>query len=469
MASSTNVLRDGQWVSEAVNRGHAGLKARNVTDPTSASESATQSCGILTKTIVDTPAVRWILPARLRSKEHNDIAFIGDFFVHIYEMLDDGRLSHVAAKTNFPTRIRNAAVFGEDCSFQEVVHWIKTEEDDPMQDYGSSMPRLPPQMLVLSVAPGATVFLFMGSQTSREWTTIRYEGPKNNSSNLGYHMKIDPTMRYMVSAASEGIFIVHELESFANLRAQYAQSRPLMPIKSTRARSIRGIIHRLDFLHPGPRDDQLVALVLIVLGRHAPDESLVSRIIAFDWIAGDTNIFAKKPTYNFLPDDHKLPLLLIPLKLQMAVLLISQGCLGKVIDILSGIPNITNQDATMRPPTSLHYGSSPPLWTAWARPVRRGEYWNTSDNIYLAREDGLVALIEIKEDEGFVPDLADAGCVNNNVDTAFATVYDKFSDVLLVGGTTGNGGIYKVSPSPVPFELGNSALRGRLANPSCNI
>jgi hypothetical protein len=35
------------------------------------------ACGILSSTIVDSPVVHKILPVRLRSRHHNDIALIG--------------------------------------------------------------------------------------------------------------------------------------------------------------------------------------------------------------------------------------------------------------------------------------------------------------------------------------------------------------------------------------------------------
>jgi hypothetical protein len=76
MAFQTRVLRDGEWVTETVNL-QAALKASAA--PQLASEPLPKPpvCGILSQTLVESPVVRWVLPARLRSSTHNDIAFVG--------------------------------------------------------------------------------------------------------------------------------------------------------------------------------------------------------------------------------------------------------------------------------------------------------------------------------------------------------------------------------------------------------
>ena len=35
------------------------------------------SFGLLTQTVISSPVIRWIFPARIRSSEHRDVAFIG--------------------------------------------------------------------------------------------------------------------------------------------------------------------------------------------------------------------------------------------------------------------------------------------------------------------------------------------------------------------------------------------------------
>lgn len=76
MAFQTNILRDGEWVTETVNL-QAALRASAAPRPSSDPPPEPPVCGLLSKTLVESPILRWILPVRLRSNSHNDIAFIG--------------------------------------------------------------------------------------------------------------------------------------------------------------------------------------------------------------------------------------------------------------------------------------------------------------------------------------------------------------------------------------------------------
>lgn len=76
-AFHTNVLRNGEWVTEVVDANTA-LKASIDAKPKDGAKNfETSPFGILSRTIVHNPKVNLILPACLRSKDHNDIAFIG--------------------------------------------------------------------------------------------------------------------------------------------------------------------------------------------------------------------------------------------------------------------------------------------------------------------------------------------------------------------------------------------------------
>jgi hypothetical protein len=78
MAFQTNVLQDGQWVTQTVDL-RSVIEASD--DPQARPELQSlhkpATCGVLTRTVIESPVVHWILPARLRSMQHNDVAFIG--------------------------------------------------------------------------------------------------------------------------------------------------------------------------------------------------------------------------------------------------------------------------------------------------------------------------------------------------------------------------------------------------------
>lgn len=77
MAFQSSVLRDGEWVTQTVSFQDA-LKASSSV-PKTASDQHTEkpACGILSRTIIESPVVHWVLPVLLRSRSNNDLAFIG--------------------------------------------------------------------------------------------------------------------------------------------------------------------------------------------------------------------------------------------------------------------------------------------------------------------------------------------------------------------------------------------------------
>lgn len=76
MAFQTNVFRDGQWVTETVDF-QAALKVSTTTRRAEVPCEDRLPCGMLSTIICESPIIRKILPARIRSKDHNDVAFIG--------------------------------------------------------------------------------------------------------------------------------------------------------------------------------------------------------------------------------------------------------------------------------------------------------------------------------------------------------------------------------------------------------
>ena len=77
MAFQSSVLRDGEWVTQTVSFQDALKASSSVPRITSDLHTQRPACGILSKTIIESPVVHWVLPVWLRSRSHNDLAFIG--------------------------------------------------------------------------------------------------------------------------------------------------------------------------------------------------------------------------------------------------------------------------------------------------------------------------------------------------------------------------------------------------------
>ncbi|RBR22795.1 uncharacterized protein FIESC28_04358 [Fusarium coffeatum] len=459
MAFQSSVLRDGEWVTQTVSFQDALKASSSVPRITSDLHTQRPACGILSRTIIESPVVHWVLPVWLRSRSHNDLAFIGDRFVQISELREDGQVHEVIRKADFGTRIRNAIVLGAPPD-GTCVGITKVEDPDvAMQDdaraYQTDVHHtLPPQLLVLMLETGDAIFLFIRERAdgTLEFVTTKYESPKNLQF-LGYHLSIDPSSRYMAAGSAQGAFVIYELESLAAMDSQFRNHGSFDPVKSIRIRTTQGVIHKMEFLHPRPEDDYHIILLLIIIRREASKQAHVSRMVVYDWELGDelTGVFRSEKGTP-LPREHRMPLMIIPLKLNTAFFAVSENCIGIVKNAFTGQTLFDTIETHSPGQTDLHHGASEPLWTAWSRPFRLSSWQEKMDTIYLAREDGVIAHIEI-DAMALVPSVINVGTINTNITTAFATAYDVFSDVLVVGGESGPGGIWKIEARGDPQQV----------------
>ncbi|KAG5983839.1 hypothetical protein E4U55_006989 [Claviceps digitariae] len=457
MAFQTSILRNGEWVTETVNL-QAALKASATPKAATRPHLDPPSCGILSRTIVESPIVHWILPARLRSEAHNDIAFVGDHFVQISELRRDGQLHEVARKSDFGCRIRSAAVLGDplqhDLDGDDQADIVKSEDGDILMQEPSETvdhvqdPALPPQLLVLMLESGDTIYICLRQQpdSAPDFVFSKHEGPKNLAY-LGHLLSINSSSRYMAAASPDGILVIYEFRSMQEIRERYRDHGSIDPVKSTRIRAVKGIIQKLAFLYPRPEDDYHIILLLIVTKKERSSAEPVSRMVIYEWEVGDNlrEVFAEEKIGNRLPKEHGMPSLLIPLRFNTAFITVSQPDIGIVKDCLSGAAVFEVLQTNTPRRTRLYHGQEKPLWSAWSRPFRRKEYFEKTDIIYLAREDGAIIHVEIDAPE-LVPSVTNVGCVDTNINTAFSTAYDIFTDVLVIGGDSGPGGIWKLAP-----------------------
>lgn len=311
----------------------------------------------------------------------------------------------------------------------------------PLPQSGSSW--LPPQLLVLVLESGHLIFLFLQKtpRDTHEFVVSNVDPPrKEGLVHPGFHMAIDPSSRYITTATCEGLLTIHELRPFDALNRQFRTIGTLNPVAAVRSRSLDGVIHKAEFLFPGATNQETVILVLIVIKRG------ISKLLTLQWDHGDSLEVALRQDVSSLrlPPEHKMPLLLIPLTVKTSFLSVSENSIAVFRDVIHGSPNPELVNTTKRGQTQYHHGLGKPLWTTWTRPFRRKAYYESKDNIYLAREDGIVFFFEINSDEILESSL-DVGDFETNISTAFATVADTFSDILILGGSCGNGSLWVVS------------------------
>jgi hypothetical protein len=121
--------------------------------------------GLLSQTLSPSPTVRWILPARIRSKSQNDVVFVGENFVQLREALPSGYLSDVTAKLALGAGILAAKVISAKLELVPIVEQILNQTREGERERYTIKGReideeTPPQIVLLTLATNDLVFLF---------------------------------------------------------------------------------------------------------------------------------------------------------------------------------------------------------------------------------------------------------------------------------------------------------------------
>ncbi|RPA94452.1 hypothetical protein L873DRAFT_1830268 [Choiromyces venosus 120613-1] len=153
-------------------------------DALSHSSEGPPGYGLMSRTLVHSPVIKQIIPARIRNRELNDVAFIGETFIELHLLTDDGKLRQVGSKTDFQANIRHARVFGsprknfhspQDAIFKQELA-TQSQDDVVMHGVGEggvnggmlsgaaegddSKPLLPPHILALTLDSGHLAFVY---------------------------------------------------------------------------------------------------------------------------------------------------------------------------------------------------------------------------------------------------------------------------------------------------------------------
>ena len=342
---------------------------------------------------------------------------------------------------------------GKDDDEDPLASPVETDNDDVNMDQGvfparaTSRESLPPQLLLLVLECGDSAFLSVRTNRdgSLEFVTSRFKCPSQHHVFPGFHLAVDPSARYMVLGCAQTYFMVYELESMRTLDLRYRRDEPLRPVRSFRARAVQGVIHQIEFLYPRPGDDNHIILLLVVV------KNGKSRMVTYEWELGDDlfTVFHEEKTGHRMPVENQMPLLLIPLTVCSAFIAISPSQIAVCTESLHGPPNFERIDITDAPATINYHGREKPLWTAWARPFRLSSFFKNRDCIYLAREDGVVIFIEF-DAESILTGSIFMDKFDCNISAAFSCLYEQYSDILVMGGDSGPGAVWKVNHSRAP-------------------
>ncbi|KAK6579898.1 hypothetical protein PZA11_007606 [Diplocarpon coronariae] len=476
MALATSSLMDGEWVTRTLDVDTV-LRHYNQQDKDAAAtlteDEKAPKLGLLTQTVIQSPLVHWILPIRLRDDKHHDVALIGDDFVQIKELRSDGLLWDVIRKEDFGARIRNARVVGSVKAYESDPNVIaqarKTQvedadEDSQMNDSSPkpasvpTRPPLPPQFLLLQLDTGDSVFLRVNEMDDAkfEFISSRYRVSKPMLKlQPGMHLAVDPSSRYMAVGCSEGVFAVYSLHSRETLNEQYLQGSALRHVEYETQIYSNGVILKMEFLHPMADDEEHIILlvIMVIKGR--------TKMFVYEWqTGGDLRKVASQNSGGYLLEaKRQMPLLLIPLTIKSSFILVFEDSMAVCQGILHSGPKFIDFNDRVDLPTAFHHGSGSPLWTAWTRPSRLESHKATRDDLFIAREDGLIKFLEIdSEDDDVVTADNNIGDFGAKCGTALATMdypnkNRKSGDLFIMGGDSCPGGTYLLQARQLPVLM----------------
>ena len=156
--------------------------------------SASQAkIGLLSHTPVSSPIIQWILPAHLRSKDQNDVVFVGERHLQIKEAVSGVHLEEVTTKNDFDSCIMAAKVINVSTELPWEEEMKLAASNSTLRASSDLRQDLPPQILVLSLASKELVFLYF-SNASGHFVYHRRPLPNDVSAfeRFGRNIAVEP-------------------------------------------------------------------------------------------------------------------------------------------------------------------------------------------------------------------------------------------------------------------------------------
>ncbi len=214
MSIQTSVYIGGFWTTIvmdinhviAQNRGNRNQEKSSSVPPMPNNPQPPPSLGILTQTVIRSPVVKRIIPARIRHESKNDVVFVYDNYIEIKEIFQDGNgfMRTAAVKMDFDSSIRSARVLGlprryddyNNTDAEGIDVLMKEESQDLHVRTPHSSPRVPPQVLVMTLDCKKLVFTFAFHNAQGIIEFISYQRPLPFEQHIhkqpGENIAVDP-------------------------------------------------------------------------------------------------------------------------------------------------------------------------------------------------------------------------------------------------------------------------------------
>ncbi|KAF2684103.1 hypothetical protein K458DRAFT_37500 [Lentithecium fluviatile CBS 122367] len=476
-----SVLVNGEWVSRTADVYQ--IMARNqqqddteMQEPDTMLRNEVPELGILSRTVIESPFSRLVLPANIRHRELNDVLLVGEDSVHLKEIRDYGHLRHIASKTDFKGKILAARVFGEPRKVQ-----VNTSELSPLLKHtsvhrgrrsttGEEEASLPPEVIVLTLSSRTLMFLWasqtqIGPVTFRQ-KSIRLPSGSSRFDRPGHFLAVDPRCRAIAVAAHEGCFMIYKTKAMDKWREQTPTGYDEVPIVDEALVQIEGRIMHMEFLLSGGKQDDshvVLAFILVHDGK--------TKLACYDWdcrLSLDDSSVRKDR--SFVNAEDRNPSLLIPLDRSADFLLVCDRHISLYRRVLSGPPTSrrTFIQSPLLAPLRPGANKGSPRWVQWDRAPRNPDF--SKEAFYIAREDGMVVYVE--RGQGDTLEVTEAGSWPYPIDTAFACINvdnsefaQSYPDVLISGGAGSDGHLCRVGAWPKEYAYTLAASECHVFSP----
>lgn len=216
--------------------------------------------GILSRQIVRSRAIKYILAARIRSPKYNDLIFVYDSYLELYyhENGYERPLHPIATKDDFDCKIQAAKVL------TRPEHLSQVDEDDYPHE---KQLRLPHQVLVLKLDNNSLLFLHATASDVPTFETVGWPLPQRPVISADVVLGLDELLatgsdgRVMAVAGTElGLMLYnswpHDTEAGLDKMIRDDTALILPP---------RLIVLKMEFLRPPASDSTRASLVLLGL------------------------------------------------------------------------------------------------------------------------------------------------------------------------------------------------------------
>ncbi|KAF2010468.1 hypothetical protein BU24DRAFT_58917 [Aaosphaeria arxii CBS 175.79] len=456
------VLVDGEYVSRPVDVYQLLARAQRQTDvemqePEARPQPEIPQVGLMSRTLFPSTLVKFILSASIRKGQRNDVVFVGENSVHLYEIHDHGHLHHIASKSDFKGSILAARRFGAPVktavSPRQGMSIKKTDTQDRQESTRSDhADAMPPEAIILTLTSRRLVLLWTEQNAAGETVFrqkfVRLPAGSSMHDTPGAFLAVDPKCRAIAVSTPEGQCTLYKTAPLDKWKGYPHSTREMTPIEDERHLSLQARVLHMDFLSASSDPDDVHVILVFVLAHNGK-----TKITCYDW---DTRydvstaaIRAERVSVDY--EDHN-PALLIPATRTPDFLLVSNSHIATYTNVLSGTPQryVTPISPEILRPLFPGESKNQPLWVQWQRVARNDDF--SREVFYIAREDGRLIYTELMRTN--LIEISDAGEWSHPLDRGFATLNvdagsltSRNADVLIASGPTSDGSLQKVGGS----------------------